>query len=138
MSTIAELNNLVYRGVKGSPLTWAEGDENLRIISRSIVDVSVSGSGGTGSFANSGSFATTASNFFKGDQTISGSIYMTGSGNIYMNNPAYGVLNFAVYEGGSGSVYHTISDNAGTLELYSPSDINLLADGGDVSVDASL
>jgi hypothetical protein len=58
---------LITRTGKGSPLTFAEGDANLVYLE----SLALSGSGGTG-------VATTGSNIFRGDQTISGSILLPG------------------------------------------------------------
>ena len=85
---------LVRRVIKGTPLTFAEGDANLVYLEGLATN--------TGSFAtntsvtnlssslaiaiaaatneqNLGFFATTGSNIFQGSQTISGSIAVTGN-----------------------------------------------------------
>jgi hypothetical protein len=61
---------LIKRLVKGSPLTFAEGDNNLQYLE----DLALSGSGGN---INTGSFATTGSNTFNGNQIITGSLITT-------------------------------------------------------------
>jgi hypothetical protein len=56
---------LTKRLVKGSPLTFAEGDANLDYLAALAT--------------NTGSFAITGSNQFNGNQIISGSVAITGS-----------------------------------------------------------
>jgi hypothetical protein len=64
---------LIKRTTKGSPLTFAEGDANLVYLEA----LALSGSGGS---INTGSFATTGSNIFTGNQIISNSTLRLSAG----------------------------------------------------------
>jgi hypothetical protein len=64
---------LIKRTTKGSPLTFAEGDANLVYLE----NLALSGSGGS---INTGSFATTGSNIFTGNQIISNSTLRLSAG----------------------------------------------------------
>ena len=64
---------LVKRLTKGSPLTFAEGDANLVYLE----NLALSGSGGS---INTGSFATTGSNTFTGNQSITNSTLRLSAG----------------------------------------------------------
>jgi len=60
---------LTKRLVKGSPLTFQEGDNNLQYLEDSILQVS-------------GSYATTGSNTFQGTQTVFGNLVVYGTSSI--------------------------------------------------------
>lgn len=61
---------LTYRLIKGAPLTFKEGDDNLDYLHNLAL---------SGSVIDIGSFATTASNSFKASQIVSGSVTVSGS-----------------------------------------------------------
>jgi hypothetical protein len=69
---------LTKRLVKGSPLTFAEGDANLDYLEAVAT--------------NTGSFATTGSNTFIGNQTINGSSTFSGSNTFIGNQTVSGSI----------------------------------------------
>ena len=60
---------LTKRLVKGSPLTFQEGDNNLQYLEDFIEQIS-------------GSYATTGSNTFQGTQTVFGNLIVYGTSSI--------------------------------------------------------
>jgi hypothetical protein len=90
---------LTKRLVKGSPLTFAEGDANLDYLEAIAT--------------NTGSFATTGSNQFNGNQTITGSL-IQGLGNI-----------------ATGENSHAEGDNTQAIGLFSHAEgLGTIAYGG--------
>ncbi len=99
---------LTKRLVKGSPLTFAEGDANLDYLAALAT--------------NTGSFAITGSNQFNGNQIISGSLAITGStqGNVSSLNI---LSNTASLDLSIGSFY-TLQLVQGTNTYINPSNIS--------------
>jgi hypothetical protein len=134
---------LILRNVKGSPLTFAEGDANLVYLE----SLALSGSSG---HIDTGSFATTESNTFYGNQIISGSsdfilgIHAKDGGpwafGIYNDtyNPTQSVLAGWVWDIGKASIGTEVNT---PLEIYTNAAYNnptLIISSSGVTVDNNL
>jgi hypothetical protein len=152
---------LVKRLVKGSPLTFAEGDNNLDYLESLSTTLNAWTGSNTSQFAgtasyvrfaltasfsqtaslapnyllisNTGSFAITGSNTFRGNQTITGSITITGSVFIPSLVTSSTSVTNVVMRGTNGQLFITASSAIGGGGSGAVSSVS--GTGGGINVD---